>query len=136
SKIAAGAWIANGFGKAAGLAPVRELRNLETPSALSNTLAAGTARHAVGRWPRAQPGSAQVRSVNAVVGEPNDGWALNDIRSMRVTEKDVDAAIAAARSGPVEEGSVGAGTGTVAFGWKGGIGTASRRLPPALGGWT
>jgi D-aminopeptidase len=136
SKVAAGAWVANGFGKAAGLAQVRELGNLETPIVLTNTLAVGTAVNAVVRWTLAQPGNAQVRSVNAVVGETNDGWALNDIRSMRVTEKDVDAAIGAARSGPVEEGSVGAGTGTVAFGWKGGIGTASRRLPPALGGWT
>ena len=136
SKVAAGAWIANGFGKAAGLLQVRELGNLETPIVLTNTLAVGTAINALVRWTLAQPGNADVRSVNAVVGETNDGWALNDIRAMRVTEKDVEAAIAAAHTGPVEEGSVGAGTGTVAFGWKGGIGTASRRLPASLGGWT
>ncbi len=136
SKVAAGAWVVNGFGKAAGLLQVRELGNLETPIVLTNTLAVGTAVNALVRWTLAQPGNADVRSVNAVVGETNDGWALNDIRSRRVTEKDVEDAIAAARGGPVEEGSVGAGTGTVAFGWKGGIGTASRRLPPSLGGWT
>jgi D-aminopeptidase len=136
SKVVAGVWVANGFGKAAGLAQVRELGNLETPIILTNTLAVGTAVSAVVRWTLAQPGNVQVRSVNAVVGETNDGWALNDIRSMRVTEKDVQDAIASARPGPVEEGSVGAGTGTVAFGWKGGIGTASRRLPTALGSWT
>ena len=131
NKVAAGAWVVNGFGKAAGLLQVRELGNLETPIVLTNTLAVGTAVNALVRWTLAQPGNADVRSVNAVVGETNDGWALNDIRSRRVTEKDVEDAIAAARGGPVEEGSVGAGTGTVAFGWKGGIGTASR--PDAAG---
>ena len=136
SKVAAAAWVANGFGKAAGLLQVRELGNIETPIVLSNTLAVGTAVTALVRWTLAQPGHEGIRSVNAVVGETNDGWALNDIRALRVTEKDVEAAIAAAHSGAVEEGSVGAGTGTVAFGWKGGIGTASRRLPQSLGGWT
>jgi D-aminopeptidase len=136
SKVAAAVWVANGFGKAAGLLQVRELGNLETPIVLTNTLSVGTAVNAVVRWTLAQPGNEGVRSVNAVVGETNDGWALNDIRLRRVGEDDVLAAIASARSGPVEEGSVGAGTGTVAFGWKGGIGTASRRLPSALGGWT
>ena len=116
NKVAAGAWVVNGFGKAAGLLQVRELGNLETPIVLTNTLAVGTAVNALVRWTLAQPGNADVRSVNAVVGETNDGWALNDIRSRRVTEKDVEDAIAAARGGPVEEGSVGAGTGTVAFG--------------------
>ena len=135
-KVAAAAWIANGFGKAAGLLQVRELGNLETPIVLTNTLAVGTAVDALVRWTLAQPGNEGVRSVNAVVGETNDGWALNDIRARTVTAEDVEAAIVAARAGPVAEGSVGAGTGTVAFGWKGGIGTASRRLPSALGGWT
>jgi len=135
-KVGAAAWVANGFGKAAGLLQVRELGNLETPIVLTNTLAVGTAVNALVRWTLAQPGNEGVRSVNAVVGETNDGWALNDIRARRVTEDDVLAAVAAARGGPVEEGSVGAGTGTVAFGWKGGIGTASRRLPAKLGGWT
>jgi D-aminopeptidase len=135
-KVAAAAWAANAFGKAAGLLQVRELGNLETPIVLTNTLAVGTALNALVRWTLALPGNEAVRSVNAVVGETNDGWALNDIRALRVKEDDVLAALAAARGGPVEEGSVGAGTGTVAFGWKGGIGTASRRLPPKLGGWT
>jgi len=135
-KVAAAVWVANGFGKAAGFLQVRELGNLETPIVLTNTLAVGTAVNALVRWTLAQPGNEKVRSVNAVVGETNDGWALNDIRARRVTEKDVEDAIAAAQPGAVEEGSVGAGTGTVAFGWKGGIGTASRRLPKALGGWT
>jgi D-aminopeptidase len=135
-KLAAAAWVANGFGKAAGLLQVRELGNLETPIVLTNTLAVGTAVNALVRWTLSQAGNEAVRSVNAVVGETNDGWALNDIRARSVTEEDVEAAIAAARAGPVAEGSVGAGTGTVAFGWKGGIGTASRRLPAALGGWT
>ena len=136
SKVAAAAWVANGFGKAAGLLQVRELGNLETPIVLTNTLAVGTAVTALVRWTLAQPGHDGIRSVDAVVGETNDGWALNDIRALRVTEQDVLAAVSAAHAGPVEEGSVGAGTGTVAFGWKGGIGTASRRLPPSLGGWT
>jgi D-aminopeptidase len=86
-------------------------------------------------WTLEQPGNEQVRSVNAVVGETNDGW-LNDIRGRHVTAADVRAAVAAAKGGPVEEGSVGAGTGTMALGWKGGIGTSSRVLPQSLGGWT
>jgi D-aminopeptidase len=95
----------------------------------------GTAVDAVVAWTLGQPGNEKVRSVNALVGETNDG-TLNDIRAQRVTRADVLAAVAAAAPGPVEEGSVGAGTGTVAFGWKGGIGTASRRLPPEHGGFT
>src|SRR5262249_35687375 len=117
---------------------VRELGNLETPIVLTNTLAVGTAIEAVVAWTLAQPGNEQVRSVNAVVGETNDGH-LNDIRARRVAGKDVLAAIEAARAaptGPVAEGSVGAGTGTSALGWKGGIGTASRVLPEKLGGYT
>jgi D-aminopeptidase len=95
----------------------------------------GTAVQAVAAWTLEQPGNEAARSVNAVVGETNDG-GLNDIRSFPVTAGHVRRAIAAARGGPVAEGSVGAGTGTQALGWKGGIGTASRRLPAALGGWT
>lgn len=135
NKVPAAVWVGNGFGKAAGFLQVRELGNLETPIVLTNTLAVGTAVQAVVDWTLAQPGNGEVRSVNAVVGETNDGW-LNDIRGIHVTAADVRAAIAAAAAGPVEEGSVGAGTGTRALGWKGGIGTASRRLPAALGGWT
>ena len=134
-KVPAAVYVGNGFGKAAGFLQVRELGNLETPIVLTNTLAVGTAVEAVVAWTLEQPGNEEVRSVNAVVGETNDGF-LNDIRGRPVTAGDVRAAIAAARTGPVEEGSVGAGTGTMALGWKGGIGTASRRLPESLGGFT
>jgi D-aminopeptidase len=135
NKVPAAVWVGNGFGKAAGFLQVRELGNLETPIVLTNTLAVGTAIEAVVGWTLEQPGNEAVRSVNAVVGETNDGW-LNDIRGRHVTAADVRAALAAASAGPVEEGSVGAGTGTMAFGWKGGIGTSSRVLPQSLGGWT
>jgi D-aminopeptidase len=134
-KVPGAVFVGNAFGKLAGSTQVRELGTIETPIVLTNTLAVGTAVEAVVGWTLAQPGNAAVRSVNAVVGETNDG-ALNDIRAMRVTRADVLAALAAATTGPVQEGSVGAGTGTVAFGWKGGIGTASRRLPAELGGYT
>ncbi len=102
---------------------------------LTNTLSVGTAVEAVVAWTLEQPGNEEVRSVNAVVGETNDG-RLNDIRARRVSAKEVRAAIASARTGPLAEGSVGAGTGTVALGWKGGIGTSSRVLPAKLGGYT
>lgn len=134
-KVPAAAYVGNGFGKAAGFLQVQELGNLETPIVLTNTLAVGTAIEAVVAWTLEQPGNAEVRSVNAVVGETNDGF-LNDIRGRHVTAADVRAAIAAAAPGPVEEGSVGAGTGTMALGWKGGIGTSSRLLPASLGGYT
>lgn len=135
SKVPAAVHVGNGFGKAAGFLQIRELGNLETPIILTSTLSVGTAVEAVVGWTLEQPGNEGVLSVNAVVGETNDGY-LNDIRGRHVTAADVRAAIAAARGGAVEEGSVGAGTGTMALGWKGGIGTSSRRLPPALGGWT
>jgi D-aminopeptidase len=134
-KAPAAVHVGNGFGKAAGFLQVQELGNLETPIVLTNTLAVGTAVEAVVGWTLEQPGNQKVQSVNAVVGETNDGF-LNDIRGRPVTAADVRAAIAAARPGPVEEGSVGAGTGTMALGWKGGIGTASRVLPASLGGYT
>src|SRR5436190_6639854 len=134
SKVPAAVYVGNGFGKAAGFLQIRELGNLETPIVLTNTLSVGTAVEAVVAWTLEQPGNEEVRSVNAVVGETNDG-RLNDIRARRVSGKEVRAAIAAARSGPVGEGSVGAGTGTIAFGWKGGIGTSSRVLPAKLGGY-
>ena len=137
-KIPAAVFVGNGFGKAAGFLQVRELGNLETPIVLTNTLAVGIAVDAVAGWTLAQPGNETVRSVNAVVGETNDGY-LNDIRGRRVTGRDVVSAIEAAiaaPSGPVAEGSVGAGTGTSALGWKGGIGTASRVLPEKHGGYT
>jgi len=134
-KSPAAVFVGNGYGKAAGFLQVRELGLLEAPIVLTNTLAVGTAVEAVVRWTLARPGHESVRSVNAVVGETNDGY-LNDIRSLPVTVEDVVAAIESASDGSVAEGSVGAGTGTGAFGWKGGIGTASRRLPESLGGWT
>jgi D-aminopeptidase len=134
-KVPGAVFVANGFGKAAGFLQVAELGTIETPIVLTNTLAVGTAVEAVVAWTLAQPGNEEVRSVNAVVGETNDGW-LNDIRALPVTGEHVLEAIAAAKGGPVATGSVGAGTGTRALGWKGGIGTASRRLPASLGGWT
>ncbi len=134
-KTPAAVYVGNGFGKAAGFLQVQELGNVETPIVLTNTLSVGRAIEAVVAWTLAREGNEEVRSVNAVVGETNDGY-LNDIRGMHVTAEDVVAAIESARDGPVAEGSVGAGTGTSAFGWKGGIGTSSRRLPGSLGGYT
>jgi D-aminopeptidase len=135
SKVPGAVFVGNGFGKAAGFLQVQELGTIETPIVLTNTLAVGTAVQAVVAWTLERPGNEAIRSVNALVGETNDGL-LDDIRSLAVQARDVVAAIESARGGPVEEGSVGAGTGTVAFGWKGGIGTASRRLPASLGGFT
>lgn len=134
-KVPGAVYVGNGYGKAAGFLQVQELGLIETPIVLTNTLSVGTAVEAVVAWTLDQPGNEDVRSVNAVVGETNDSY-LNDIRGMHVTREDVIAAIEAAASGPVEEGCVGAGTGTEAFGWKGGIGTASRVLPEQLGGFT
>ncbi len=134
-KVPASVYIANAFGKAAGFLQVQELGNIETPIVLTDTLSVGTAVKAVVAWTLRRPGNESVRSVNAVVGETNCGY-LSDIRKMSVTEEDVWAAIEAAEDGPVEEGCVGAGMGTMAFGWKGGIGTASRVLPESLGGYT
>ncbi|MGK7868686.1 P1 family peptidase [Falsiroseomonas sp. E2-1-a20] len=135
SRVPAGLFAMNGFGKMAGVTQVQELGELETPILLTNTLAVGRAVEALVDWTLAQPGSESVRSVNAVVGETNDG-RLNDIRARGVTADHMRQALEIATDGPVAEGSVGAGTGTMAFGWKGGIGTASRLLPAALGGWT
>ncbi|MHC4273094.1 MAG: DmpA family aminopeptidase, partial [Planctomycetota bacterium] len=134
-KVPAAVYVGNGYGKAAGFLQVKELGLLETPIVLTNTLSVGTAVTAVVEWTLGRPSHEDVRSVNAVVGETNDGH-LNDIRGMHVTGADVVAAIEAARGGPVAEGCVGAGTGTIAFWFKGGIGTSSRALPEALGGWT
>jgi len=134
-RVPAGLAVMNGFGKLAGATQLQELGELETPVVLTNTLAVGRAMEAVADWILAQPGNEDVRSVNAVIGETNDG-RLNDIRSRGITTADVLAALDQATGGPVAEGSVGAGTGTMAFGWKGGIGTASRILPAPLGGFT
>ncbi|WP_376098525.1 P1 family peptidase [Roseomonas sp. CCTCC AB2023176] len=134
-RVPAAVFTMNGFGKMAGVTQVQELGELETPVVLTNTLAVGRAVEAVVDWTLAQPGNERVRSVNALVGETNDG-RLNDIRRRGVTAEHVSQAMASATDGPVAEGCVGAGTGTVAFGWKGGIGTASRMLPASYGGWT
>ena len=124
-KVPGAVFVGNAFGKLAGSTQVQELGTIETPIVLTNTLAVGTAMDAVVRWTLEQPGNTAVRSVNALVGETNDG-TLNDIRGLHVTRDHVLAAIAGARGGAVDEGAVGAGTGTIAFGWKGGIGTSSR----------
>jgi len=134
-KVPAGFAVANGYGKFMGSTQIAELGEIEAPILLTNTLNVPEAAAAAIDWTLRQPGNEEVRSVNAVVGETNDGF-LNDIRARRVTREHGIAAIEAAREGPVAEGAVGAGTGTVAFGWKGGIGTSSRRLPQRLGGWT
>lgn len=134
-KVPAGFFVANAFGKFIGSTQIEELGEIETPILLTNTLNVAEGAAAAVEWTLAQPANEQVRSVNAVVGETNDGF-LNDIRGRHVTIADARHAIESAREGPVAEGAVGAGTGTVAFGWKGGIGTASRKLPQSLGGWT
>lgn len=127
--------VGNGFGKLVGFTQVEELGQIETPIVLTNTLSVWTAADAVAEYVLALPGNENVRSVNPVVGETNDG-TLNDIRGRHVKKEDVLEAIRNTHAGDVEEGSVGAGTGTICFGWKGGIGTSSRLLPPALGGYT
>ena len=127
--------VGNGFGKLVGLSQVEELGELESPIVLTCTLCVHKAADAVITYLLSLPGNEQVRSANAVVGETNDGF-LNDIRARAVTESHVLAAIENAASGPVEQGSIGAGRGTRAFGWKGGIGSSSRVLPTQLGGWT
>jgi D-aminopeptidase len=134
-KVPAGFAVGNAYGKFMGSTQVRELGEIETPILLTNTLNVPEAAAGAIEWTLKRPGNEQVRSVNAIVGETNDGF-LNDIRARRVRSSDAVAAIETARDGPVLEGAVGAGTGTVAFDWKGGIGTSSRKLPLALGGWT
>ena len=134
-KSPAAMYIGNGFGKLTGYSQVEELGTLETPIVLTNTLSVPTAADALIDYTLAQPGNEAVRSVNPVVGETNDGY-LNDIRGRHVTKQHVLDAIRQAKTGSVEEGSVGAGTGTVCFGYKGGIGTASRKLPASLGSYT
>jgi D-aminopeptidase len=134
-KVPAGFAVANGYGKFMGSTQIDELGEVESPILLTNTLSVPEAAAGIIDWTLRQPGNEAVRSVNAVVGETNDG-GLNDIRARRITKADALAAIAAARPGEVREGGVGAGTGTIAFGWKGGIGTSSRRLPAKLGSWT
>jgi D-aminopeptidase len=127
-KVAGAVFVGNAFGKLTGSTQVAELGTIETPIVLTNTLSVGVAMDAVVRYTVGQAGNERVRSVNALIGETNDG-GLNDIRGFYITRQHVLEAITNAKAGPVEEGSVGAGTGTQAYGWKGGIGTSSRALP-------
>lgn len=134
-RVPAALFVGNGYGKLVGATQVRELGELETPVALTNTLCVARAAEALVDWTLGRKGNARVRSVNPFVGETNDGH-LNDIRARSVRPEHVLAALAAAADGPVALGTVGAGTGTMAFGFKGGIGSSSRRVPVALGGFT
>lgn len=134
-RVPAAIAVGNGFGKLVGLSQVNELGELETPVLLTGTLSVFRAADALIGILLGTPGNEEVRSVNPVVGETNDGY-LSEVRARPIGMPEVREALASARDGPVPEGSVGAGTGTTALGWKGGIGTASRRLPPELGGYT
>src|SRR5215470_17119887 len=134
-KVPGAVFVGNAFGKLAGSTQVNELGEIETPILLTSTLAVPRVADAVIDYMLALPGNENVQSINPLVGETNDG-GLNDIRGRHITSADVAEAIKSARDGAVEEGVVGAGTGTVAFGFKGGIGTSSRRLPRNLGGHT
>ena len=130
-KVPAAIYVGNGFGKLAGYTQVKELGNIETPIVLTNTLSVSTGMDAVIEYTLNQEGNENVRSVNAVVGETNDGY-LNDIRARDLTKEHIAMALLSAKEGPVEEGNFGAGTATVCFGYKGGIGTASRVLPQTV----
>ena len=134
-KVPAAAFVGNGFGKLVGFTQVDELGQIETPILLTSTLSVWDVADGIVDYMLSLPGNENVRSINPVVGETNDG-GLNDIRGRHVKREHAVAAIRAAQSREVEEGSVGAGTGTICFGWKGGIGTSSRVLPPNLGGFT
>lgn len=134
-KVPAAIYIANGFGKLTGYLQIEELGNIETPIILTSTLSVPTAAEALIDYTLSLPGNEEIESVNPVVGETNDGY-LNDIRGRHLKKEHVIEAIKKARSGLVDEGSVGAGTGTICFGFKGGIGTSSRALPPSRGGYT
>jgi D-aminopeptidase len=134
-RVPAAMHVGNGYGKLLGVTQVRELGELETPILLTCTLCVWKAADALVEWMLEREGMAEVQSLNAVVGETNDG-GLNDIRARPIDAAHVRHALETATGGPVEEGSVGAGTGTRAFGWKGGIGTSSRILPESLGGFT
>jgi D-aminopeptidase len=134
-KVPGAIFVGNGFGKLAGYTQLEEMGNIETPILLTSTTSVPRVADAVISYMLALPGNEDVLSINPIVGETNDGY-LSDIRGRHVTPEDVFAAIKNAKAGPVEEGAVGAGTGTVAFGWKGGIGTSSRLVPGSLGGYT
>ncbi len=134
-KVPGAVFVGNAFGKLAGSTQVEELGEIETPILLTSTLSVPRVADALISYMLTLPDNKDVRSINPIVGETNDGY-LNDIRGRHITPEDVFAATHNANTGPVDEGAVGAGTGTVAFGWKGGIGTSSRHLPPNLGGYT
>src|SRR5438876_5616541 len=134
-KVPGAVFVGNGFGKLAGFTQVEEMGDLETPILLTSTTSVPRVADALISYMLALPGNEDVLSINPLVGETNDGY-LSDIRGRHISQDDVFGAIKNAKSGPVEEGAVGAGTGTVVFGFKGGIGTSSRRLPPQLGGDT
>lgn len=134
-RVPAAIFVGNGFGKLLGVTQVQELGELEAPILLTGTLSVWKSADAMVAWLLEQPGMENVRSINPVVGETNDGF-LNDIRARPIRSEHVLTALTNASPGPVPEGSVGAGTGTVAFGWKGGIGTSSRQLPKERGGYT
>jgi D-aminopeptidase len=134
-KVPGAIFVGNGFGKLAGSTQVDEMGDIETPILLTSTTSVPRVADAVISYMLALPGNEDVLSINPVVGETNDGY-LSDIRGRHITPDDVFAAIKNAKTGAVEEGAVGAGTGTIVFGWKGGIGTSSRRLPANLGGYT
>ncbi|HQX56384.1 MAG TPA: P1 family peptidase [Pyrinomonadaceae bacterium] len=134
-KVPGAVFVGNGFGKLAGSTQVNELGEIETPILLTSTLAVPRTADFLLDYMLALPGNEQVRSINPLVAETNDG-GLNDIRGRHITREDVFGAIKTAKSEDVAEGSVGAGTGTVAFGWKGGIGTSSRKMPNSIGGYT
>ena len=134
-KVPGAVFVGNGFGKLVGTTQIEEMGDIETPILLTSTTSVPRVADALISYMLAVPGNEDVLSINPVVGETNDGW-LSDIRGRHITPEDVFSAIRNAKSGPVEEGTVGAGTGTVVFGFKGGIGTSSRRLPATLGGYT
>jgi D-aminopeptidase len=134
-RVPGGVFVGNGYGKLTGSTQVDEMGEIETPILLTSTTSVPRVADDLISYMLSLPGNESVLSINAIVGETNDGY-LNDIRGRHIALEDVVNAIRDAKSGPVDEGTVGAGTGTVAFGWKGGIGTASRRLPATLGGYT
>ncbi len=134
-KVPAAVFVGNGFGKLAGSTQIEELGNIESPIILTNTLSVAAGLQGIIEYTLKQPGNEKVQSVNGIVGETNDG-TLNDIRGQHISKEDVLFAIENTKQGAVDEGNVGAGTGTVCFGFKGGIGTSSRKLPDSLGGYT
>src|SRR5687768_14056600 len=134
-KVPGAVFVGNGFGKLMGSTQVNELGEIETPILLTSTLSVPKTADFLLDYMLALPGNENVQSINPLVAETNDGY-LNDIRGRHITREDVFNALKIAKAGAVDEGAVGAGTGTVAFGWKGGIGTSSRKLPSSLGGYT